>query len=210
MKKLLFVSTGRCGTKRVAQILRKYLPEEFSVVHQMPLSRFANLVGNLSFYLGSSEKIKHQLYHSIISKFSSGKHFICTDPLTAMIIPKAYVESEEVCIVHIERNAAKFAHSFFRLTRRRASSFIAHNFIPFWQIGIWPLENCLNPNIQKKYEKLSELKNKFFKEAYSSNPNFKAAEISQIFSSNFLNDIIYDYFHYEVAIPESELKMKAN
>ncbi len=210
MKKLIFISTGRCGTKRIAQILNKYLPEEFTVVHQMPFSRLANLVGNMFFYLGSSEKIKHLLYNFITSKYRRGKHFICSDPLTAMIIPKAYVDLEDVCIVQIVRNAETFADSFFNLSRQRFYSLIAHNLIPFWQIGIWPLENWLNPEIKKKYRKIAELKNNYFTEAYSSNPNFKKVEMDHIFASNFLNNIIHEYFHFEAAIPEHELKVKAN
>ena len=210
MKKLIFISTGRCGTKRIAQILNKYLPEEFTVVHQMPFSRLANLVGNMFFCLGSSEKIKHPLYNFITSKYRRAKHFICSDPLTAMIIPKAYVDLEDVCIVHIVRNAETFADSFFNLSRQRFNSFIAHNLIPFWQIGIWPLENWLNPEIKKKYRKIAELKNNYFTEAYSSNPNFKKVEMETIFSSNFLNNLIHDFFHYAADIPAQELKIKAN
>jgi len=210
MKKLLFVSTGRCGTKRIAQILNNYLPEEFTVVHQMPFSRLANLVGNMFFYLGSTEKFKHLLYNFITSKYRQGKHFICTDPLTSMIIPKDYIDSGDVCIVHIARNPESFADSFHRLSRQRINSFIAHNFIPFWQIGIWPFENCLNPEIKKKYRKIAELKSNYFAQAYSSNPNFKKVEMENIFSSNFLNILIHDFFHYAVNIPVQELKIKTN
>jgi hypothetical protein len=210
MKKLLFVSTGRCGTKRIAQILRKYLPEEFSVVHQMPLSRLANFLGNIFFYTGSSEKIKQPLYHLMTSKYCRGKHFICSDPLTSMIIPKDDVHSKDVCIVHIERDPKTFAESFIQLSRQRLSSFIAHNFIPLWQIGLWPLENFLNPKAKNKYMRIAEIKNNYFAQAYSSNPNYKKIQMETIFSSDFLNNLIYNYFHYAAAIPEQELKIKAN
>lgn len=210
MKKLLFVSTGRCGTKRVAQILRKYLPEEFSVVHQMPLSRLANFCGNIFFYTGSSEKIKRLLYDLITSKYRRNKHFICSDPLTSMIIPKDDVFSRDVWIVHIVRDAEALAESFLRLSRRRPSSFIAHNFLPLWQISLWPLENLLNPKIKNTYMKIADLKNNFFSRAYSSNPNYKKVDMQTIFSSNFLNTLIYDCFNYTASIPASELKIKIN
>jgi hypothetical protein len=210
MKKLIFVSTGRCGTRRIAQILRKYLPEEFAVVHQMPFSRLANVAGNLFFYLGSSEKIKHLLYNFIVAKHCQGKHFICSDPLTSMVIPKDYIDSTDVCIVQIERSPEAFADSFFKLSRRRINSFLAHNFIPFWQIGIWPLENCLNRRIKRKYLKIAVLKNKKFAEAYSTNPNYVRINMAQIFSSDFLSNIIFKFFNYQVIIPSNELKIKAN
>ena len=210
MKKLIFVSTGRCGTKRITQILGKYLPDEFAVVHQMPFSRLANVIGNLLFYLGPSDKIKRLLYNLIVSSYLRDKNFICSDPLTAMIIPKDYINSVDVCLVHIERNPKDFANSFFKLSRKKISSFIAHNFIPLWQIGLWPLENILNPRIKRKYLKIAKLKNKFFTETFSSNPNYKKIEMDQVFSSNFLNKIIHEHFHYKAAIPDHELKIKAN
>ena len=210
MKKLLFVSTGRCGTKRIAQILRIYLPEEFSVVHQMPFSRLANFLGNLFFYVGASQKIKQFLYHMMTAKYCREKHFICSDPLTSMIIPDDDVHSQNVCIVHIERDPEIFAESFLRLSHQRLSSFIAHNFIPFWQIGLWPLENFLNPSVKRKYTKIAEIKSNYFTQAYSSNPNYKRIGMETIFSSNFLNDLIDEFFHYTANIPAQELKIKAS
>ena len=210
MKKLLFVSTGRCGTKRVAQILRKYLPEEFSVVHQMPLSRLANFCGNLFFYTGSSEKIKRLLYDLITSKYCRNKHFICSDPLTSLIIPKDDVSARDVCIVHIVRDAEAFAESFLRFSRRRPASFIAHNFIPLWQIGLCPLENFFNPKIKNKYMKIAVLKNKKFAEIYAANPNYVRIDMTRIFNSDFLNNIIFTFFNYNPSIPVAELKIKSD
>ena len=52
MKQLLFVSCGRCGTVRLAQILREKLPEEkYTVVHQMKYSRVANVLAILRIML---------------------------------------------------------------------------------------------------------------------------------------------------------------
>jgi hypothetical protein len=112
--------------------------------------------------------------------------------------------------VHIERKPEAFAESMFRLSRRRINSFVAHNFIPFWQIGLWPLENFLNPKVKNKYMKIAEIKNKYFSQAYSSNPHYKRIWMETVFSSDFLNKLIYEYFHYTVAIPDQELKIKSS
>ena len=210
MKKLLFVSIGRCGTKRIAQILSKYLPESFSVVHQMPFSRLANLIGNILYYFGSSEIVKHALYNFITSSYSQNKFFICSDPLTSMIIPREQIVSEDVCIVHIIRDSSDFAESFFRLSRKRLTSLIAHNFVPFWQLNVWPFENLLSKNIKKKYMKIAKLKNSYFNKIYSSNPNYIKIDMIQIFNSDFLKRILFEHFYYEAIIPERELKIKAN
>jgi len=210
MKKMIFVSTGRCGTTRIAQILKEYLPDDFSVQHQMPFSRIANIVGNIFFYFGQSEKAKKKLYEFIISRYSIRNHFICTDPLTSMIIPKKYINSKDVCIIHITREPKEFARSFFKLSRGKMKSFIAHNFIPFWQIGIWPIENLVNRNIQNKYRKIVEFKKIYFDDNYSSNPNYVKVDMDEIFNSDFLKDNIYNFFNYYVPITKEDLKIKAN
>ena len=47
MRKLIFVSTGRCGTKRIYELLSQYLMKNVSVVHQMNFSRLANVLGTI-------------------------------------------------------------------------------------------------------------------------------------------------------------------
>ncbi|MCP4669695.1 MAG: hypothetical protein GY857_00185, partial [Desulfobacula sp.] len=70
MKKIIFVSTGRCGTKRIFEILKdKSL--NFECIHQIPLSRPANVIGNMMFVLGSWELVKQKIYNSIIKKYST-------------------------------------------------------------------------------------------------------------------------------------------
>jgi hypothetical protein len=210
MKKLIFVSAGRCGTTRITQILKEYLPVEFSIQHQMPFSRLANIIGNIFFYIGQSEKFKKYLYKFITSRYSQRKYFICTDSLTSMIIPKEYIESEDVYIVHILREPKEFAESFFNFSRKKLKSFIAHNFLPFWQIGIWPLENILNSNIREKYGKVAEIKNRYFSDKYSLNPNYLQVDMDEIYNSSFLKDIIYNFFNHNIQITEEDLKIKAN
>lgn len=210
-KALIFVSPGRCGTKRIAELLKEKLPEkEFTVTHQMCFSRIANVVGNLFYYLGFSEKIKEFLYDLIVCSHTNREYFITSDPLTAMIIPKKWVENESVCIVQIIRNAEEFAESFFRLSRKSKKSFIAHNFIPFWQIDVFPLENLFNNKIIKKYRMISIKKEILFLKLYHSNPNFHKIHIDNIFKDNYLEDLISRHFDKSISITQRELSIKSN
>ena len=210
-KVLIFVSPGRCGTTRIAEILREKLPaEDFTVTHQMPFSRLANVVGNLMYYFGQSEKLKEKLYGFIVSRYTNGKHFITTDPLTAMIIPRKLVESENICIVQITRDPEAFAESFYRFSRKRIKSFIAHNFIPFWQIGVFPIENFLYHKIKKKYEKVYNEKQLFFDSLYSSNPNYIKVDINKIFHSRLIEKLINDFFSRSIIIHKEDLSIKSN
>jgi len=210
MKRLIFVSTGRCGTARIAQLLREKLSDKYSVVHQMRYSRLANIVGNVMLYVGESNSIKRLLYEFIVSRYDRRTHSVSTDPLTSMIIPKEYIFSPEVCIVHIIRDDTSFARSFFSFSRSRLISFIAHNFVPFWQPDIWPLENILNRNIGKKYQGVWRLKNTFFSEKYSVNPNYYQVKMENIFATPVLQDIVNGFFEESISVSAGDLSIRAN
>ncbi len=208
---MIFVSTGRCGTTRLAQILGEHLPDDFAVVHQMRFSRIANIVGNIMYYCGESEVIKEKLYRLTTKKYTQNKkHFISTDPLTAMTVPKKIYENNKVCIVHIVRGQEQFAKSFFELSRKNVKSFIAHNFIPLWQIGIWPLHNLISPKIQMKYRIAANLKNEFFEEIYQVNPNFIKVRMDLVFEPSFLMDLVNDFFSLNIDIDPKAFEIKAN
>ena len=211
MKKLLFVSTGRCGTKRIAEILKEKLPSDhFAVAHQMKFSRLGNVVGNLMYYCGEWEQIKQVLYAFIISKYARRKNFVSTDPLTAMIIPDRYASSPDVCIVHVLRENDSFAASMLSFSRSRFKSVLAHNFIPLWQPGLWPFENLLNRNIHGKYRKVSDLKNDFILNTYSHNENYIRAKMTDLFTTNMLQEIVNRWFDVKIEITTTDLKRKSN
>ena len=208
---MIFVSPGRCGTTRLAEILREKLPEdEFAVTHQMPFSRLANVIGNLMYYFGQSERIKEKLYNFIVSRYINGKHFITTDPLTAMIIPRKWVESENVCIVQIMRDPEDFAESFYNFSQKKLKSFIAHNFIPFWQMEVFPLENFLNENIKEKYKIIHYKKEIFFDSIYSSNPNYYKLNIKRLFNANIIEMLLRNFLNQKIKISLQELHIRSN
>jgi len=210
-KKLIFLSTGRCGTIRIAQILREKLPSEtFTVVHQMRLSRLANVIGNVMYYFGESPVIKRVLYAYIISGYEHGKNFISADPLTAMIVPDHYKSSTKVLLVHLTRNDTCFARSMIRFTKSRAKSLIAHTLVPLWQPGIWPLEFFLSKNIARKYTLVSSRKNAFFYQHFGHHPNYLQLDMRTLFTTDALARIINRWFDVNISIASEDLKIRAN
>jgi hypothetical protein len=209
MKRIIFVSTGRCGTKRIFEIL-KDKDIDADVIHQLPYSRLANVIGNILYYTKDSQLIKKKLFLFLFKRYSSKKFFICSDPLTSMIIPDEIIKSPDTMIVHIVRDKKEFAESFFKISRQRAKSFIAHNFIPFWQIGIWPLENMLNKNIKKKYMTVCTKKNNFFKQRYSLNSSYLIIDMHILLKDNFLAKITNNFLKTEIKIKENEISIKSN
>ncbi|MBC2709752.1 MAG: hypothetical protein HGJ94_01665 [Desulfosarcina sp.] len=211
MKHLLFVSCGRCGTVRLAQILRKKLPEEkYAVVHQMKYSRLANVIGNILYYVRGFDWLKEKLYLTIISSYRKGKHFVNTDPLTAMIIPESILNRPDTYIVHVQRDHDEFARSMVAFSHKRLKSRIAHNLIPFWQPGIIPLENQLRSNVHLKYRQVSVVKNQFFVDRYGELDNYFRVDMKDLFSSDRLAVLIKNTIGESIVISKEELSRKAN
>lgn len=211
MKKLLFVSCGRCGTVRLAQILRERLPtEKYTVVHQMKYSRVANILGNIAYYVDGFDWLNEKLYRTMISRYGKDKHFVTTDPLTAMIIPESILNHRDTYIVHVERDHDAFAGSMVALSRKRLKSRIAHNLIPFWQLGIVPLENQLRMNIHAKYRQVSCDKNRYFFDRYGRLNNYFHIDMQALFTSDRLASIVNTTLGEEINIPKKELSRKAN
>lgn len=211
MKHLLFVSSGRCGTVRLTQILKEKLPEnEYAVVHQMKYSRPANVIGNILFCIDGLEQVKEILYPAIVANYRQGRHFICTDPLTAMIIPKSIVNKKDTYIVHIERDHDEFARSMVALTCKRWQSWIAHNLIPFWQPGILPFENQLRGRIHGRYKRVSVIKNQFFAKRYAHLHNYYHFDMKELFASGHLTQLIQSTLGETIEVTHADLVRRAN
>lgn len=210
-KIFIIVSTGRCGTVRLTQILKKRSGDDFTVLHQIGISRAANVIGNILYITGLKGKLlKKNIYNKIISGTKT-EFLINTDPLTAMMIPEDLICSENVCIVHVHRNSEEFAKSFYKFSRLKKKSFIAHNFIPFWQINLIPLQNwILGKKVIKKYKKTAEIKNRAFIKMYQSNKYFESVDMNTVFNSDFIEKKIKTFFGIELKLSEDDLKIKAN
>jgi hypothetical protein len=209
-KIMIFVSTGRCGTLRLSEILAEHLPEEFTVRHQMKLSRISNVIGNLSYYFGGGHRLKKTIYGKILQRKKT-THFINSDPLTAMVIPDDLIRSPLVAIIHIRRKDSEFAESFFRFSRKRAFSFIAHNFIPFWQLNIFPLQNLiLGKRMPKQYAKTARIKNKWFKQQYGDNKFFRSVDMKELFKPGYIEILIKEFFETDIEIRPEALAKRSN
>lgn len=209
-KILIFVSTGRCGTVRLTEILKKNLSDQFSVAHQLQISRLANIIGNILFYFNNNNSFKAKLYNKVL-KHKKTDYFISTDPLTSMIIPKELICSEDVAIIHIYRDLNDFATSFYKFSRKKPFSFIAHNFIPFWQIKILPLQNLLlGKKITNKYKKTANIKNEWFVENYKKNKYFLSINMKDVFNTNTIEKTINEFFGTSETIVTQDFKIKSN
>ena len=209
MKGLIVISTGRCGTKRLSQILDRALGDRgIAVTHQRFLSRLCNVLGHCMMQSIDSQILKRFLFRLQLKSSEHG--FVFTDPLTSTCIPRSVLKDKNIHILHLRRSDEGFASSMFRLTRKRTASWLAHNFIPCWQPGLRPLENALNRMVQYKYELINSTKNDYFEREFSGSENYHKMSRQEIFEEGALDKIIAGVFGIEIHIPQAELRIKSN
>lgn len=208
---MVFVSTGRCGTRRLFEILRDYLPpSRFEVRHQLPGSRAANVVGNLLFHFFDSPLVREMMYRWVVGEGRRNRSLIISDPLTAMMLPDSWIRSDDVAVIHVTRDDEGFAQSMFGLSRTRRNSFFAHNLIPFWQPFLFPFQNALDPGVQRIYQRINRKKNRFFHLRCRKNPHYRKIDMKSLFSGGILERTILDFFGVSIAFPETVLSTRSN
>ncbi len=208
---MFFVSTGRCGTTRVAEILKAHLPESYTVLHQTRLSRRANIIGNMTYCGLPFQGLSMRLFDRILKENLPSKNIlISTDPLISMVIPDKAVQDPATAIVHITRDSYDFAQSMYQFTRKKKTSLIAHNLIPFWQPHLWPLENLINNDIINKYQFIHKQKNDFYRARYQKNPNYITITMDNIFKPPTLEHLINRLWQLNITIPPDQLTKKTN
>jgi len=209
MKIIIIVSTGRCGTTRITEILSKYLPSSYAAIHQGEISRLCNVLGTFMMKHGQVEWLKKLLFKSLLPKDLDG--FVITDPLISLVIPKEYVLSRKVAILHLTRDGKDFGKSFYRFTRTKKKSFIAHNFIPFWQPEVFLFENMIKgEKMMSKYEQVAQKKNNYFQKIYAQNPFYKKLDMNVAFTTNELENFTNTFLKTSITIPLNEFTQKSN
>lgn len=132
---ILVLSTGRTGTKFLAHLLGNCLPD-VEAHHTTAYSRLFNILGNL--YLAGliPESIIISLWkilkqHEI--ELSSASIFLDSNPhLVGLVelIERLYPQPK---ILHIVRDPRTYVRSHLNWAKHRPQSFIADNWVPFWQ-----------------------------------------------------------------------------
>ena len=211
MKQLIFVSCGRCGTVRLAQLLRQKLPErDYAVVHQMAFSRLANVVGNLLYRTNRFDRIKEMLYLLITAKHRSGRDFVCLDPLTAMIIPKRFRGSRTPTLFIYNVTTMILPGQWCEIVQKTLEKLDAHNLIHFGSPGLLPLENHMRLNPYRQYRQVSIVKNRFFYDQYGKLRNYHHIDMKDVFATDRLSELIRITIGESVSFTDTELSKKAN
>jgi len=131
---VLFVSTGRTGTKSLANFFREYFNNVESH-HQPRYSRFINVFSNM--YL--SNIYPHELLRKFVYKYKISdilscekEYYIEANTMIYAITDIIRELDKEVYVIHLIRDPRSFVTSYMNWFHGRAFSKIANKVIPFW------------------------------------------------------------------------------
>jgi len=184
-KVIFFLTTGRTGTKKIAGYLQELCPPEVAVDHQTPGARFINVLANMHYHGFPAGKIITKKIQAILAKHKDKEYYINCDPLLSFGLCCVDFTELEVAFVHIQRKTDDFAKSMINWQFSKAKSYIAHNFVPFWQPGIWPFEHIVhfyNKEWMKlKYRQVWQIKNRIFEKEFRDKYPYLKVEFGELF-----------------------------
>lgn len=136
-KVLLFVSTGRTGTKTLANFFKDTFPEVASY-HQPAYSRFINVFSNM--YL--SNLLPESFLRGFIFSFKfpqiaecKSKIYVEANTMNYVVAPFFEALGLELHVVHVIRDPRDWVTSYINWVNGRAYSKIADTVVPFWHVN---------------------------------------------------------------------------
>lgn len=133
-KNVLFVSTGRTGTKTLASFFSHYFDNSVGN-HQPPHSRFFNMFSNM--YV--SGIFTYSFLDRLVYKYkipqiisSSKDYYVEANTMNYIISKNIQNHFSETFIIHIIRDPRDYVTSYMNWVHGRAFSTIANRVIPFW------------------------------------------------------------------------------
>lgn len=167
---VFLLSTGRTGTKKLAEYVQKHCHSRVAVDHQVGISPVVNMLANMRYAGIPVDPLISAAIRRMIAARASCDCYINCDPLLSFCLPWVDLADFDVRFVHIVRTDEDFARSMINWQFSRPKSFIAHNLLPFWQPGLWPLQNLLRgfdkAYLMRTYKAIWRTKNDFFETTF--------------------------------------------
>jgi hypothetical protein len=188
MNYLFMLSTGRTGTKKLGEVFSRLPGKRVIAEHQIDVSRKINILSNLHLRGVPVRSLLFDTVHAFIQAPRECDLYINTDPLISLGLTRRIAEQYNMYLIHVVRHPLLFAQSFVNLQFSRFKSFMAHNFVPFWQPTVRPFEHLIhfyNPYyLLDKYIGVWLLKNKFFHQIYGENEKYIPICFEKLFNPN--------------------------
>jgi len=165
-KVAFFLTTGRTGTKKLAAYFGEFSPPQVAVDHQTRDARIINILANMHYHGFPVNKSINSKIHTILMNHQDNEYYINCDPLLSFALSCVDFTGFDVRFIHIERKVDDFARSMINWQFTKMKSYVAHNFVPFWQPDIWPFEHMVHlynkVRLRNKYREVWGIKNRCF------------------------------------------------
>ena len=164
----LIVSTGRTGTRFLAEYLNREYPE-VEAYHTTPRSTAVNVLSNMYLSGMLSEKMLLSAWSALKGSdygrtnkacfVDSNNHLFAFAAIAGQLYP-------DVRIVHVVRDPRTYVRSHINWARQRTKSFIANYVVPFWQPNGWlarevPLGRWLRMSTFERFCWVWDYKNRY-------------------------------------------------
>ncbi|HNR12656.1 MAG TPA: hypothetical protein PLG17_08570 [Thermodesulfobacteriota bacterium] len=217
MATIVFVlSTGRTGTKKLADYIVKHCDAQIAVDHQVGISQVMNMLANMRYagFLPVQPLISHAVRRLIKSR-STGDCYINCDPLLSFCLPWVDFSGFDVRFLHIVRTDEDFARSMINWQFSRPKSFVAHNLVAFWQPGLWPLQHLMHgfdkQYLLQTYKSIWRVKNDLFESTFKEHARYLKVEFKDLYGTEepvFLQ--VVDFMGIAVDFIPDEFYQKVN
>jgi len=129
------VSTGRTGTRYLAEFLTEHYPQ-VEAHHTTPRSTLFNVLSNMHLAGMLSERALLRCWRTLKGReFALTKKSLFVDSNNHLYVFAALARQlyPQVKVIHIVRDPRTYIRSHLNWSRQRLKSFIANHVLPFWQ-----------------------------------------------------------------------------
>ena len=208
------LSTGRTGTKKLGQVFSRLPGKRIIAEHQVDVSRKVNILANMRWAGLPVQPVLFETLHRWINRERDCDLYINTDPLISCAMTEDIIQQYGIYLIHVVRHPLAFAQSFTNLQFSRLKSFLAHNFVPFWQPMLRPFEHVMHlydrDYLIRKYLGVWLLKNQYFYRTYGHIERYMPICFERLFdpsqSASVINHLLermnllpceidFDFFH---------------
>ena len=190
-RSVLIISTGRTGTKFIANLLNRHLSDA-CVYHASPYTPMINILCNahLAGYLprNAVEYTWGIFKKKELSTCHKGIYIDSNNHLYALplISPNLYPGLK---VIHIIRDPRSYVPSHINWMKHRPKSYFAHHFVPFWQpngflMGEFTAKNWLKASTFERFCWIWDYKNAVIKKIQDTDIDYLSIRFEDIFLSN--------------------------
>lgn len=195
-KIVLFASTGRTGTKSLANFFSKYFNNVESH-HEPRYSRLINIFSNM--YL--SNIYPHKLLQMFVYNYKlpdvlscEKEYYIESNPMNYAIMDILREIDKEVYIIHLIRDPRSYVTSCMNRIHGRAFTKIANRAIPFWSLnglltGQFKLSEWIGMSDFERICWAWKYKNELILKMNKDYHNFISVRFEDLFITNTLNQL---------------------